>query len=79
VLVPNACGAWALVEDERTGFHFPANCSGGLANRLESIVHTTHVTLAAMTTAAQHEMQTRFSPARGLKQYAGLLAGVNHA
>lgn len=79
VLVPNAGGAGALIEDERTGFHFPANCSGGLANRLESIGQVTQLTLAAMTTAAQHEMQTRFSPARGLKQYAGLLAGVNHA
>ncbi|MDP3518330.1 MAG: glycosyltransferase family 4 protein [Pseudohongiella sp.] len=79
VLVPNAGGAGALVENERTGFHFPANCSGGLANRLESIVQATQLTLAAMTTAAYHEMQTRFSPARGLRQYADLLAEVNHA
>jgi len=79
VLVPNAGGAGALIEDERTGFHFPANCSGGLANRLEGIVHKTHLTLAAMTTAAQHEIETRFSPARGLRQYAGLLAEANHA
>lgn len=79
VLVPNAGGAGALIENDRTGFHFPANCSGGLANRLQSVAQATHLTLTAVTAAAQRELETRFSPTRGLQQYAELLAGVNHA
>lgn len=79
VLVPNAGGAGALVEDERTGFHFPANCSGGLANRLETIRGVATATLASVTAAAQREMKARFSPERGLAQYAELLAEASHA
>jgi glycosyltransferase involved in cell wall biosynthesis len=79
VLVPNAGGAGALVEDERTGFHFPANCSGGLANRLETLRGVATTTLASVTAAAQREMRARFSPERGLAQYADLLAEATHA
>jgi len=79
VLVPNAGGAGALVEDERTGFHFPANCSGGLANRLETIRGVATATLASVAAAAQGEMKGRFSPARGLAQYAELLVEASHA
>jgi len=79
VLVPNAGGAGALVEDERTGFHFPANCSGGLANRLERIQGVATSTLASVTAAAQREIGARFSPERGLAQYSELLAEATHA
>ncbi|MCA1788558.1 MAG: glycosyltransferase, partial [Thioalkalivibrio sp.] len=79
VLVPNAGGAGALVEDERTGFHFPANCSGGLANRLETLRGVATATLASVTSSAQREMKARFSPERGLAQYAELLAEATHA
>ncbi len=79
VLVPNAGGAGALVEDERTGFHFPANCSGGLANRLEKIRGVATSTLASVTGAAQREIESRFSSERGLAQYTELLAETTHA
>jgi glycosyltransferase involved in cell wall biosynthesis len=79
VLVPNAGGAGALVENERTGFHFPANCSGGLANRLERIQGVATSTLASVTAAAQREIGARFSPERGLAQYSELLTEATHA
>lgn len=79
VLVPNAGGAGALVENDRTGFHFPANCSGGLANRLQQICAVASSTLTAVTAAAQQEIKTRFSPERGLAEYAELLAETAHA
>jgi len=78
VLVPNAGGAGALVEDGRTGFHFPANCSGGLANQLERVQGVATSTLASVTTAALGEIKTRFSKGRGLTQYAELLAEATH-
>lgn len=76
VLVPNAGGAGALVRDEQTGFHFPANCSAGLANRLETIRVAAASKLTSVTAAARREMETRFSPQRGLAEYAEILAGV---
>jgi len=79
VLVPNAGGAGALIEDGRTGFHFPANCSGGLANQLQKLRGVSIPTLASVTAAAQGEMKARFSPDRGLAQYAELLAEATHA
>lgn len=78
VLVPNAGGAGALVEDGRTGFHFPANCSGGLANQLERLQTIASTTLASVATAARDEINTRFSPKRGLRQYAELLGEATH-
>jgi glycosyltransferase involved in cell wall biosynthesis len=79
VLVPNAGGAGALIEDERTGFHFPANCSGGLAHRLETLRGVATTKLAEVTAAALREVKQRFSPERGLAEYAELLAVPTHA
>lgn len=74
VLVPNAGGAGSLVTDGHTGFHFPANCSGGLANRLVELKAMAPARLHEVIESARHAMQTRFAPARGLAQYASLLA-----
>ena len=74
VLVPNAGGAGSLVDNDRTGFHFPANCSGGLANRLVALKSLPPDRLQAVVDGARHALNTRFSPARGLAQYAELLA-----
>lgn len=78
VLVPNAGGAGALIDDQRTGYHFPANCSGGLANRLEMLRGMATTALTAVTDAAQRDIATRFSPRRGLAQYAELLDATHH-
>lgn len=74
VLVPNAGGAGALVDDGRTGFHFPANCSGGLANRLVDLMTLPPASLGQVIDGARHALATRFSPARGLGEYADRLA-----
>ncbi len=74
VLVPNAGGAGSLIEDGHTGFHFPANCSGGLANRLLELKSLPPSQLQAVVEGAGHALNTRFSPTRGLAQYAELLA-----
>ena len=74
VLVPNAGGSGSLIEHGHTGFHFPANCSGGLANRLLKLKHLPPSRLQAVVDTASHALKTRFSPARGLAQYAELLA-----
>lgn len=74
VLVPNAGGAGSLVEDGRTGFHFPANCSGGLANRLLELQMLPREGVLEVIAATQQAMAFRFAPMRGLAQYAALLA-----
>lgn len=74
VLVPNAGGAGSLIEDGLTGFHFPANCRGGLANRLLELKDFPPSQLQAVIESANRALHTRFSPARGLAQYAELLA-----
>lgn len=74
VLVPNAGGAGSLIDDGQTGFHFPANCSGGLANRLLALKTLPVAPLRGVVEGARQALNTRFSPARGLAQYAALLA-----
>lgn len=78
VLVPSAGGASSLVENWRTGFQFPANCSGGLANTLEKILGLSGSTLASVTIAARREIETRFSSQRGLSAYAKLLEELSY-
>jgi len=79
VLVPNAGGAGELVEDGKSGFHFPANCSKGLANRLASLCLLSSQQLAPVVAAAHAQLATRFSPQRGLAEYAALLGVSTHA
>lgn len=79
VLVPNAGGAGELVEDGMSGFHFPANCSKGLANGLSRLLSFSSQQLAPVIAAADVQMATRFSPGRGLAEYAALLGVTNHA
>ncbi|MGY6631133.1 MAG: glycosyltransferase family 4 protein [Wenzhouxiangella sp.] len=76
VLVPNAGGAGSLVNDPVSGFHFPANCSGGLANRLCQLLALPPRHLNAVVDQADRALGHRFSPARGLADYRALLTGV---
>ncbi|MGY6586755.1 MAG: glycosyltransferase family 4 protein [Wenzhouxiangella sp.] len=75
VLVPNAGGAGSLVDDPGSGFHFPANCSGGLANRLMELLAAPPTFFTGTVEQADLALRQRFSPARGLAEYRALLSG----
>jgi glycosyltransferase involved in cell wall biosynthesis len=73
VLAPNAGGAGSLIDNEITGFLFPANDSHGLARVLARLQSESADTLNRVVDAAASTLKTRFSPERGLKQYLALL------
>lgn len=73
ILAPNRGGAGGLVADDQTGFHFPANDARSMAQALRRVVATPAAQLNAVVQKAQQALQNRFSPARGLAEYAALL------
>jgi hypothetical protein len=73
VLVPDSGGAASLVLPGRSGYRFRANDSDALAASLLSIAGKSASELNAVTAAARHALNTRFSAARGAGSYRRLL------
>jgi glycosyltransferase involved in cell wall biosynthesis len=73
ILAPNRGGAGSLVTDGQTGFHFPANDARSMAQALRRVAATPAAQLNAVVEQAHQALQHRFSPSRGLAEYAALL------
>ena len=73
VLVPNRGGAGSIVIDGRTGFHFDANDTWSLAERLEAITRMPAATLNAIAAEGLRRLQTRYSAAGGAAMYRRLI------
>ncbi|CAB3746248.1 MULTISPECIES: glycosyltransferase family 4 protein [Burkholderia] len=73
VLVPNAGGAGALVQDCETGFHFAANDAAALARALQRLHDAPAALLNGVADAARATLAGRFAPARQTRRYLSLL------
>ncbi len=73
VLVPNAGGAGAIVEDKVNGFHFVANDAADLASKLHSIDQAPAEQLRELVAGGLRSLQSRFSAAHGVAQYRKLI------
>jgi glycosyltransferase involved in cell wall biosynthesis len=75
ILAPNAGGAASLVTPEVSGFHFPANDAVSMGQALVRLHALPAAQLQAISTAAHAQLQTRFAPERGWRQYREVLEG----
>jgi len=73
VLVPDAGGAGAIVNDGQNGFHFPANDARGLAAKLHSLRCASAEKLQQVVAAGMHSLRTRFSADHGVSKYRRLI------
>jgi glycosyltransferase involved in cell wall biosynthesis len=74
VLVPNAGGAGAIVEDNVNGFHFTANDASALAAKLHLISQAPAEQLREVVAGGLRSLEGRFSAAHGVAQYRKLIA-----
>lgn len=77
VLVPDSGGAGSLIADGASGFRFEANNPRALANRLLVLANASPGLLNTVTQGAFQALQDRFSAARGIADYRGLLESVH--
>lgn len=73
VLVPNAGGAGAIVEDGRNGFHFKANDPGDLARKLQLLRQMPVSRMQSVVDEATNLLRTRFSADHGIAAYRRLI------
>ncbi|WP_176049702.1 glycosyltransferase family 4 protein [Burkholderia sp. BCC1644] len=73
VLVPNAGGAGALVQDGDTGFHFAANDAAALAGALTRLHDAPAALLNGVADAARATLAQRFAPERQTRRYLSVL------
>jgi glycosyltransferase involved in cell wall biosynthesis len=73
VLVPNAGGAGAIVEENVNGFHFTANDASALAAKLHFISQAPAEQLREVVAGGLRSLEGRFSAARGVAQYRKLI------
>ena len=66
-------GAGALVEPERTGYHFPANHAEGLAARLAEVVRHSPERPAEVAEAAKAPVAKRFAQGPRCEDYRRLI------
>jgi glycosyltransferase involved in cell wall biosynthesis len=73
VLVPDAGGAGAIVQDYVNGFHFRANSASALAAKLQFIRQLPAAQLRAVVAGGLRSLEGRFSAAYGVAQYRELI------
>ena len=73
VLVPDAGGAGAIVEPDRTGFHFRANDPWSLARKLQSVRQAPADVLRSIVAEGMRSLRSRFSVECGIAQYRKLI------
>jgi glycosyltransferase involved in cell wall biosynthesis len=73
VLAPNSGGAGSLVEDEVSGFHFHADDSGKLLERLSDVAALSADRLNAIAGSARGLLDGRFSEAARIGDYRRLI------
>jgi len=75
VLVPDAGGAGALIEDGVSGFHFTADDPHSLATQLRRLAGAPAAELNRVVRGGRTALDTRFSPERRIADYRRLLHG----